>query len=215
MAAWRWLDRCQYCSPSRQNLMRTRSARFLACIFFITRLRWISTVRSLMPKSMATALFACPPAIRSNTCRSRGVSPPGGRELLPGPRPPAPLRIRAKRCGGPSKQVFGPERLRQDVDGAALHRPHRHRYVAAPGDEDDRQPVGVGAQVLLKVETADVGEKDVQHEAAAAIRRPSGEGVEKRGRVGKGHTRVAGLFERQGQRVAHSFVVLDAEHGLT
>ena len=49
------------------------------------------------------------------------------------------------------EEVLITERLRQELDGAALHRLHRHRDVAVPGDEDDRElPVRCG-ELALKV----------------------------------------------------------------
>jgi hypothetical protein len=41
------------------------------------------------------------------------------------------------------------ERLRQELNGATLHRLHRHRDVAVPCDEDDRKfPVRRGELAL-------------------------------------------------------------------
>src|SRR5438270_1606396 len=37
------------------------------------------------------------------------------------------------------EQILVAERLGQKLDGARLHRPHRHRDVAIAGDEDDQQ----------------------------------------------------------------------------
>ena len=45
-----------------------------ACIFLITRPRWILMVISLVPSSAATCLLSIPETTRAMTSRSRGVS---------------------------------------------------------------------------------------------------------------------------------------------
>src|ERR1700722_6499625 len=82
--------------------------------------------------------------------------------------PPGTIAREAERNG--VQEVLIAERLRQELDGAALHRVHRHWNVAVPGDEDDRQvPVGCG-KLALKIETALSRKPDVEHEASRTIR---------------------------------------------
>jgi hypothetical protein len=46
------------------------------------------------------------------------------------------------------------EGLRQELNGATLHRLHRHRDVAVPCDEDDRKFPVHRSELALKIETA-------------------------------------------------------------
>ena len=68
------------------------------------------------------------------------------------------------------EQILVAERLGQELDGAGLHRPHRHRDVAIAGDEDDRQLRLGLRQLALHVETAAPREAHVEHDAAGPVR---------------------------------------------
>jgi hypothetical protein len=48
------------------------------------------------------------------------------------------------------QKILVAERLREKLDGAALHRLHGHRNVAMPGDEDDRESDAPGGEISLK-----------------------------------------------------------------
>src|SRR5438477_12041271 len=51
-------------------------------------------------------------------------------------------------------QILITERLGQELNGAALHRLHRHRDVAMPGYEDDRDLDIRSRQLPLQIATA-------------------------------------------------------------
>src|SRR5258707_4758575 len=63
------------------------------------------------------------------------------------------------------------ERLRKELNGATLHRLHRHRDVAVPCDEDDWELPVRGGELALKIKTALPGQPDVEDQAGGAIRR--------------------------------------------
>src|SRR3984957_8231509 len=70
------------------------------------------------------------------------------------------------------EEVLIAERLGQELDGAALHRLHRHRDLAVPGGEEDARPLRVRRrQLALKIETALVRQSDVEDQAGRANRR--------------------------------------------
>jgi hypothetical protein len=58
------------------------------------------------------------------------------------------------------------DRLRQKIRGAGLDRQHRHRNVAVPSDEDDRQWLPRRRQAALQFDSVDARHRDVQHEAS-------------------------------------------------
>src|SRR5206468_2794538 len=64
------------------------------------------------------------------------------------------------------EEVLLAKRLGKKLDGTRLHGADRHGNVAVPGEEDDGQRhVRVG-KFLLKVEAAQPGEADVEHETS-------------------------------------------------
>src|SRR3984885_16158034 len=67
------------------------------------------------------------------------------------------------------EQLLITERLRQELNGAALHRLHRHRNVAMPRDEDDRELHSRPGELALKIKAALPRQSDVEHEAGRAI----------------------------------------------
>src|SRR5262245_54350540 len=70
------------------------------------------------------------------------------------------------------QQVLIAEWLGQEFDRASLYRPDRHRDVAVPGDEYDRN-MNVGRRELpLKIETASAGQPDIEHKAGRPFRAP-------------------------------------------
>src|ERR1700730_1723423 len=71
------------------------------------------------------------------------------------------------------KQILIAEWFCQELDRTALHRLYRHRNVAMPGDEDDRQFTLGRRDLALEVEPALSGQPDVEHQAGRAGR-PAG-----------------------------------------
>ena len=93
--------------------------------------------------------------------------PEGGQSLFI--LPPSTIAREAELNG--VEEVLITERLRQELNGTALHRLHRHRDVAVPCDEDDREfPVRRG-ELALKIKTALPRQSDVEDQAGGAIRR--------------------------------------------
>src|SRR5438067_9063601 len=68
------------------------------------------------------------------------------------------------------EQILVAERLGQKLDGARLHRRHRHRDVAIAGDEDDRQRRVRGGNIPLHSPTAATRKTYLQHNAARTVR---------------------------------------------
>jgi hypothetical protein len=67
------------------------------------------------------------------------------------------------------EQILVADRLGEELDRARLHGPHRHRDVAVASDEDDRDlDVRLG-ELGLKVEAADTGQPDVEHQATRDV----------------------------------------------
>src|ERR1700722_3481952 len=69
------------------------------------------------------------------------------------------------------EEVLIAKRLGQELDGAALHRLHRHRDIAVPGDEDNRELSVRRRQLALKIKTALVRQSDVEDQTGRASRR--------------------------------------------
>src|SRR6516225_8276229 len=83
--------------------------------------------------------------------------------------PPGTIASEAELNG--IEEVLIAERLGKELNRAALHRLHRHRDVAMPGDEDDREfPVRRG-KLALKIKAALPRQPDVEDQAGWAIRR--------------------------------------------
>src|SRR5690349_2414165 len=73
-----------------------------------------------------------------------------------------PLAIAFERIGDGVKQVLIAKWLGEEIDGACLHRPHRHRHIAMGGDEDDRDLDAGLDQLVLKIEAATLRQSDVE-----------------------------------------------------
>jgi hypothetical protein len=56
----------------------------------------------------------------------------------------------------------------EKIDGSALHRPHRGRNIASPGNEYDGWMISIG-NLLLKLQATDVREFHVQNQAGGKI----------------------------------------------
>src|SRR5262249_49782122 len=68
-------------------------------------------------------------------------------------------------------EVLIAERFGQELDGATLHRLHRHRNVAVSRNENDRNlPVRRG-KLALEIEAALTGQSHIEHQAGGTIRR--------------------------------------------
>ena len=66
------------------------------------------------------------------------------------------------------------KRFLDKVDCAPLHRTHRQRYIAVPGNDNDRQRDAVGLQPLLHVQSPMPGIR------TSIIKQPSSEGIAER-----------------------------------
>ena len=154
-------------------VIRTRSATESACIFFITRPRCTFTVFSAAPSSAAICLLSIPVTTRASTSRSRGV------KICQPPLDLAPLGVLRERLAAPREraldrveQLLALQRLPEEVQRPALHRPHAHGNIPSSGDEDDGHPMLDRAQRRLQVEPAQPRQPNVEDEACRAVRTP-------------------------------------------
>src|SRR5712671_5783539 len=69
------------------------------------------------------------------------------------------------------KEILIAIRLREELNSAPLHRLHRHRDIAMPGDKDDWEFFLRRRELALKVETASPRQSHVEHQAAGPVRR--------------------------------------------
>ncbi len=204
-----WYQTCGTCGTSSAMATRTRSASEPAFILRITWPRCAFTVISLMPSSNADLL------VQQAGDDQRHDLPFARRERRVDDfeAHAAPPRARV-RCGCARAPADGAqqhvvvERLGQELDGARLHRLHRHRHVAVAGDEDDRHVRPVD-DALLQIETVEVGKSDVEHQAARNRRDADGPGIPAPTRTSR---LPAGGANQQLQRFAHGDVVVDDEH---
>src|ERR1700722_3480896 len=108
------------------------------------------------------------------------------------------------------QEVLIAEGLGQELDGAALHGLHRHRNVAVPGDEDDREvPAGRG-ELALKIKAALLWKPDIEHQAGGTIRRVGCK------EVGDGRKQLGIQAYRSQQtrdRRSHIGIVVDDQNG--
>src|SRR3569623_3077155 len=104
------------------------------------------------------------------------------------------------------KQRLIVERLFDEIDVAAFERPHRHRYVAVAGDDDDGHLHMAGRKVFLQLQAAHVWHAHVEHDAAGGVVAESGEKLLCRfiGFDGK----TDGL-DQPAQGLAHRLIVVD------
>jgi hypothetical protein len=69
------------------------------------------------------------------------------------------------------EEILITERLGKELNSATLHRLHRHRDVAVPGDEDDWD-LSVGRRELaLKIQTALPRQSHIEDQTGGATRR--------------------------------------------
>ena len=125
-----------------------------------------------MPMSPAICLFSRPCTTWTRIARSRGVS--SSNRALSALRDSVVLAA----CAVSSEpHVYGvqkiliPERLRQELDGARLHRLHGHRNVSMSGDEDDRERHARRGKIALKFQPAPSRHSHVENQACRAIGR--------------------------------------------
>ena len=154
------------------------------------RARWNLTVCSTTPKSAAICLLSFPAAsaaehvalARSEACepltKVRGV----GHRV---PRRSVLLDRGAHR----GNQRPGLDRLGQEIRRARLDGAHRHRDVAVPADEHDRQRFARGGEPLLQLEAVEARHRDVEHEAPFRLRAPAGRGTPPRTRTSRRSSR--------------------------
>jgi hypothetical protein len=79
--------------------------------------------------------------------------PEGGQSFLI--LPPSAITREAELNG--VEEFLITKRLRKELNGATLHRLHRHRDVAVSGDEDDWEFLVRGGELALKIKTALTG----------------------------------------------------------
>ena len=69
------------------------------------------------------------------------------------------------------KEILIAIRLREELNSAPLHRLHRHRDIAVPGDKDDWKFLLRRRELALKVETTSPRQSHVEHQAGRTIHR--------------------------------------------
>jgi hypothetical protein len=69
------------------------------------------------------------------------------------------------------QEILVPERLREELDGACLHRLHTHRDVAMSGHEDDRESDARRGEIALKIQSALTRQSHIEDETSSAIGR--------------------------------------------
>src|SRR5207248_7580020 len=68
------------------------------------------------------------------------------------------------------QKILVSERLREKLDGAALHRLHGHRNVAMSGDEDDLGFDARRGEIALKIQAASPWQSHIEDQTGRAIR---------------------------------------------
>ena len=116
------------------------------------------------------------------------------------------LAVEFKGAFDAGEQVFVMEGLFDEVAGAALQRPDRHRHVAVTGDENDGQMRTDAVELFLQFQAAHFRHAHVEDDAAAQAAAPGAE--EGGGRVEAGDL-VTLAFKQPGHRVEHGFVVVN------
>jgi hypothetical protein len=69
------------------------------------------------------------------------------------------------------EKVLVTERLREELDGAALHRLDGHRNVPMPSDEYDRKPGVFRREIALKIQPAPTRQSHIEDQASWTIGR--------------------------------------------
>src|SRR5262245_34457861 len=101
-------------------------------------------VGNLLAEATAHDLYHDFPLAGAQRCEAL---PEGGQDFFALP----PCAIAGEPELNGLEEILIAERLRQELDGATLHRLHRHRNVAVAGDEDEREvPAGRG-EFALKI----------------------------------------------------------------
>src|SRR5262245_6268244 len=86
------------------------------------------------------------------------------------PSPPSAVPLERQLNG--VQQILLPHWLGEELYCPSLHGSDRHRNITVPGDENDRNLNTVLGQLGLKIESAELRQSDIQHEAAGHIRMP-------------------------------------------
>ncbi len=126
----------------------TRSGSDAASIFRMTWPRWILTVFSAVPSS--PAMRPIPPL------QIKAL-------LLVEPRVVATCDTLLNRV----EQLLVVERLGQELQRAGLHGSHRHRDIPPSGDEDDRQFKSEFSQLRLQLESTEIRQVNIEHQAVS------------------------------------------------
>ena len=193
--------------------MSTSSASDFAFILRMTWPRWIFTVISVTPISPAICLFMSPVVTkRHDLLLARGQLFEQPLELLQALGFLAPFPVALERDGDGVEQILIAERLDQEIDGPGFHRPHRHRHVAVPGDEDDRYVDIRLGELGLKVEPAALRQPDIEHKTARHIGQLGLQQLRSRPEQLDAQTHRA---QQAAQRFAQRRIVVDDnDHGL-
>ena len=69
------------------------------------------------------------------------------------------------------EKVLVTERLREELDGAPLHRLYGHRNVPMPSDEDDRKLRVCRREIALKIQPAPTRQSHIENQAGWTIGR--------------------------------------------
>src|SRR5262249_7843520 len=96
-----------------------------------------------------------------------------GRRRVVGPSSLLELAAVVTRLLDGVEQVFIAARLREKVDGPALHGLYSRRDVGMTGDEDGRDPSVDLGQFLLQIEAAQPRHVYVEYQAAGAVGTPA------------------------------------------
>ena len=162
--------------------MRTSCAREEACIFSITRARWISIVRWLSPRSAAMSLLGRPRVISCSTSRSRGVSDSSRARIWSFCSSCARFsRSRASARWMRSSRSWSRKGFCRKSKRAVLHGLYRHRHIAMAGHEDHRDDRAAQVQLFLQLQAAHARHAHVEHQAARLVRVVAGQKLVCRG----------------------------------
>jgi hypothetical protein len=176
---------------SAQELRAARNLRIRSAMVRTSNLsmmfaRCASTVLMLMERSSAICLLRRPDAIRSRTCRSRGVRRESSVWLLSRWLNSVRRSIACSSAMATVRQKCpSSKRLLEEVDRAELHPRHCHRHVAVPGHEDEGQVLSPAQEFIVQLDAAHAVHANVEHQAG---KRRGVESLQKRFRTGEGLT---------------------------
>ena len=152
------------------SAIRTRSANDRAPIFFMTLPRCTLTVISLTPSSAAICLFIMSGRNEADDLLfSRCQRLETGSYFVNGLVLGAAFTVAFERNLNRIEEILIPERLGEEFDRARLHGAHRHRDIAVSADENDGNLDARLGEFGLKVESAQAGQSDIEHQARGRI----------------------------------------------